>query len=298
MKTRLNLRSYSRFPSASVIFRESLAPATFCCSCADQLTDRCEAAFGACDSPMREWLRNASSQSDSDKLRQVSSDAARSATSSGSGLRPTIPSAHAREPQHGSISSTAAAMGRKFQRASTSHIPSSHWRAVVGGIPRPDCQPPPSGISPWIECRQSAGSQQLSFFSLTARVLARPAFPSRSVPPPSTEGEHPRRCQAQCEHRQSQLQSRRREGVPTPPRTLSREPEPRELPLSGRNENSSKTFSPGRWLESAHRVPTSSFCSRCGNRGKACGARRAPTPESVPLRRPAGLAVNRQREMH
>src|ERR1700675_3640137 len=92
MKIWMNLRSYSRFPSASAIFTESSALATFCCSCADQATERCKAAFGACDSPIRGWLRNASSQSDSAKLGKVSSDASRSAASWGGGFpQPTPP---------------------------------------------------------------------------------------------------------------------------------------------------------------------------------------------------------------
>src|SRR6202453_5487921 len=71
------------------------------------------------DSPIRGWLRNASSQSDSVRLCQISSDATRRAASSDSGLRAEIPSAQAREPQHGIISFTAAATGRQFQRANT-----------------------------------------------------------------------------------------------------------------------------------------------------------------------------------
>src|SRR5260370_33124788 len=212
----------------------------------------------------------------------------------GSGLRPTIPSAHAREPQHGSISSTAAATRRIFQRDSTALIGCYHWRAVAEGIRRQDCKPQPSGIAPWIECHQSAESQRLPSFAPTVQGLARLTFPSRYAPPPSNEAALAPRYRRQYEH----LQPRRREGGPARQCILSKWPEHCELPPFAHSEDTPKTFFRGRWLESAHRAPTSSSCNPSGSRGKAPGARREPTLESVPPRRPAVPAGNRQRATH
>jgi hypothetical protein len=100
------------------------------------------------DSPIRGWLRNASNQSESAKARHVSSDAASKAASSETGLLLAIPLAHAREPQHGSISSTAASKGRKFQRASTAVTLSSRFRRAAEEIPQPDSPPRLPGTSP------------------------------------------------------------------------------------------------------------------------------------------------------
>src|SRR5208282_4140478 len=169
---------------------------------------------------------------------------------------------------------------------------------VVLRTPRPGCLPRPSGISPWIECHQSAGWQRLSPFLRDAQALDRQTCPSRSVRSPSNEVEPARRCPEQCERLRSLPQSRRREADPTRQCRPSRWPEHCELPLSAHNEDTPKTLAVSKWLESTRRVPTASSCSLCGSLGKARGARRVPIPESIQPRRLAVPAVNRRQAMH
>ncbi len=107
MKMRLNFCSYSRLPAARAALISSPAAPTFCCSALDQAADWTGADAGACESPILGWLRKASSQSDSGRFVQTSSDAVNKAASLRIGLRAAISRAQAFEPQQGKISSAA-----------------------------------------------------------------------------------------------------------------------------------------------------------------------------------------------
>src|SRR5258707_3981171 len=117
MKVRPNRRSYSLLPSASAILTSSLEEAASSGSCADHAADCGLADDGAFDSPIRGWLRKASSQSSSAKPRQISSDTDNRASSLSTGLRLAMAFAQAEEPQQGSISLRAASVDNEFHRA-------------------------------------------------------------------------------------------------------------------------------------------------------------------------------------
>src|SRR4029077_1715172 len=164
---------------------------------------------------------------------------------------------------------------------------------VVQGIPQPDCQPRPRGISPWIGCHQWAQSQQWPSFSPDAEDPARLSFLSTSAPPLSNEVGPAPRCPRQCEH----LRSRCREGSPARQCTLWKWPEPRGPPLFAHDEDIPKMFVRERWLEPAHRAPSPSSYSPCGSRGKVYDVRLEPTRRAIQPRRPAMPAANPRRAM-
>ena len=173
---RLKRCSYSRLPHFSAIFTASSAAAAFCCSCSDHTEDCAGPDFFEGESPIRGWLRNASCQLSSLRVRQISSETASNETSFWIGLFEAIFVAQVPDPQQATISRAASSCGNPFQRASTSLTRSSLRQQASRGIRRQDCQPPLRDIERWSEYRRWAESLSPRFVLLHRLLIVRLCF--------------------------------------------------------------------------------------------------------------------------
>ena len=243
-------------------------------------------------SPIRGWLRNASSQSRSLELLHSTSAAASSCASSASGLRTAIRRAHSREPQQGRISYSASSVGSRFHRASTSLMAFGQLRPTVREIQRPDYPPPPTDTSPWNEYHQSAKFPPLPFFAPAPGGQSRCAAQSKRVPSrPNEAGSVPR----------FRLQFARRQSIHfqdapalrcIPLRSLARF----ECPPCGIGNIFRILPRNAHPLESTHPAQVPVLMQTCEKFGSAVGVHRAPRQESARRRTRAARAGNRPPE--
>src|ERR1700761_9328881 len=133
--------SYARCPSCMRLRIAASASSIWLCSPFDHAAESAVVAVGACFSPMRGWLLNASRQSLSGRPRQQSEAAAKRLASSAKGRCAAICAAHFRDPQQESTSCEASTSGKLFHRASTAFIairqtPATDFPQPAGGKQR------------------------------------------------------------------------------------------------------------------------------------------------------------------
>src|SRR5271156_733075 len=119
------------------------------CSDFDHAADVAVVLFCACCSPMRGWLRNASSQSDGGSPRQHPSAAANSFCSLAKGRIAVNFRAQAGEPQQERTSATASPGGSVCHRARIEFM-----RTGPQEIPAADCPQRAAGKEQWSEYHQ------------------------------------------------------------------------------------------------------------------------------------------------